>query len=64
MAEFAANDYVNALTKITPFFADNGFYPCTSVEPPQAYQRSRKAKLIAADKIVANQKAMIIFLQD
>ena len=37
MAEFLANNHVNESTGMTPFFADNGFHPRTSVEPPQAY---------------------------
>ena len=55
MAEFAANNHVNASTKITPFFADNGFYPRTGVEPPQAnLKNGRRAELLAANKIVKN----------
>ena len=34
MAEFLANNHINKSTGMTPFFADNGFYPCTGVEPP------------------------------
>ena len=66
MAEFLANNHINELTGMTPFFADNGFYPCTDVEPPQAYQQgtSQKAKLLAADKIVANQEETLSYLQD
>ena len=65
MAEFAANNHVNVSTRITPFFADNGFHLCTGIEPPQAYQgANQKAKLLAADKIVANQEEMATFLQD
>ena len=33
MAEFLANNHVNESTGMTPFFADNGFHPRTSVEP-------------------------------
>ena len=64
MAEFAANNHMNALTGIKPFFADNSFHLYTGIEPPQAYQRSWKAELLTVDKIVANQKAMVTFLQD
>ena len=38
MAEFSANNHINELTGMTPFFADNGFHPQTGVKPPQAYQ--------------------------
>ena len=54
MAEFSANNHVNKSTEMTPFFADNGIHPCTGVEPPQAYEGGRRAKLLAADRIVAN----------
>ena len=65
MAEFAAYNHINALTGITPFFANNGFYPCTGVEPLQTNQEnSWRAELLAADKIVKNQKQMALFLQD
>ena len=65
MAEFVANNYVNMSTRITLFFADNGFHSCMDIKPPQTYQSAnRKAKLLAADKIVANQNQMAIFLQD
>ena len=66
MAEFSANNHINESTGMTSFFADNGFHPCTGVELPQAYQQgtSQKAKLLAADKIVANQKETVSYLQD
>ena len=65
MAEFLANNHVNESTGMTLFFADNGFYPCTGVEPPQAYQGlGRRAELMAADKIVANQEQTLSYLQD
>ena len=65
MAEFAANNHVNASTRITSFFADNGFHPCTNVEPPHTNQEnSQRAELLAADKIVKNQEEMTLFLQD
>ena len=64
MAKFAANNHINASTKINPFFADNSFYPCMSVELPRALETSWRAKLLKADQIVANQEAMAIFLQD
>ena len=64
MAEFLANNHVNESTRMTPFFADNGFHPRTGVEPPQAYTGSRKAELLAADRIVANQEETLSHLQD
>ena len=65
MAKFAANNHVNKSTKIIPFFADNGFHPQTNIEPLCTTKKAmRKAKLLAADKIVANQEAMAMFLQD
>ena len=66
MAEFLANNHINESTGMTPFFADNGFHPWTGVKPPQAYQQgaSQKAKLLAADRIVANQKETVSYLQD
>ena len=64
IAEFAANNHVNESTRMTPFFADNGFHPRTGVEPPQAYTGSRKAELLAADRIVANQEETLSHLQD
>ena len=65
IVEFAANNHVNASTDVTPFFEDNGFHSCTDVEPPQTYQKAgRRAELLAADKIIANQKEIILFLKD
>ena len=64
MAKFTANNHVNESTRMTLFFADNGFHPCTGVEPAQSYQGSQKAELLAADKIVANQKERLSYLWD
>ena len=64
MAEFSANNYINESTKMTPFFADNDFHPRMGVEPPEAYKKSQKVELLAADKIVANQEETLSYLQD
>ena len=64
MAEFLANNHINESTGMTPFFADNSFHPCTGVKPPEAYQGSWKAELLAADKIVANQEETLSYLQN
>ena len=66
MAKFAANNHVNESTGVTPFFSDNGFHPRTGIEPPQQASGgvSRKAELLSADKIVANQEEIASFLQD
>ena len=65
MAEFSANNHINESTGMTPFFADNGFHPCTGVEPPQAYQEAgQRAELLAADRIIANQKETVSYLYD
>ena len=65
MSEFLANNHVSESTGVTPFFADNGFHPRMGVEYPQAYEGAgRRAELMAADKIVANQKEMVSYLQD
>ena len=63
MAKFSANNHLNESTGITPFFADNGFCPRTSVEPLQAYQQetSQKAKLLTADKIVKQEEETRLF---
>ena len=65
MAEFLANNHINESTGMTPFFADNSFHSCTSVEPPQAYQGlGQKTELMAADKIVVSQEETLSYLQD
>ena len=64
MAKFLANNHVNESTGMTLFFADNGFHSRTGVEPPQAYIGSRRAELLAADKIVANQERTLSHLRD
>ena len=66
MAKFLANNCINESTGMIPFFADNGFHPCTGVEPPQAYQQgaSRKAKLLTADQIVKQEEETRSFLQN
>ena len=56
MAEFAANNHVNASTRITSFFVDNGFHPRIGIESLQTSQKnSQKAELLAADKTMKNQ---------
>ena len=64
MAEFSANNHINESIGMTLFFADNGFHPRTGVEPPKAYERGRRAELLAADRIVANQEETVSYLQD
>ena len=64
MAEFLANNHINESIRMTLFFADNGFHLCTGVEPPQVYERGQKTKLLATDRIVANQKETVSYLQD
>ena len=56
MAEFAANNHVNTSTGITLFFVDNNFHLCTDIEPSIDQKNNQKAELLAADKIVKNQK--------
>ena len=55
MAKFAASNYVNTSTGITPFFADHRFHPWISIESPGMYKREEQqwVELLAADKIVA-----------
>ena len=64
MAEFAISNHVNTLTDVTPFFADHSFHPCTSIKPPGIYKEEQKAKLLAANKIIAWQGEMMEFLWD
>ena len=65
MAEFSANNHINESTGMTPFFADNSFHPRTGVEPPRVYQEAgRRAELLAADRMVANQEETVSYLQD
>ena len=52
MAEFAASNHINMSTKMTPFFADYGFYLQTGMESPGTYKGKHKAKLLATNKIV------------
>ena len=53
MAEFAASNHVNASTDMILFFADHGFHPCTGIESSRTFEGEQKAKLLAANKIVA-----------
>lgn len=65
MAKLAANNYMNTLTRMTLFFANNSFHSCTSIEPLQLTKKTGQiAKLLTADQIIVNQKAMLLFLQD
>ena len=65
MAKFAANNHVNTSTGVTPFFADHSFHSQTGIKPPKTYKRGeQQAKLLAVDKIIAQQAKMITFLQD
>ena len=56
IAKFAASNYVNASIDIIPFFTDHEFHFCTGIEPLRIFESERKAKLLAANKIVANRK--------
>lgn len=48
-----------------PAIVPNGFHFCMGVEPPHTNQKAnRRAKLLTTDKIIANQKAIFLFLQD
>ena len=64
IAEFAANNHVNASTEIMLFFADYNFHPQTSMKPPGTYKGKQKVELLAADKIVGKQAKIMTFLQD
>ena len=64
MVEFAANNHVNLSSRISPFFADNGFYSRVGIEPLGALEVSQRAKLLKVNQIVANQEQMMTFLQD
>ena len=64
MAEFAASNYVNTSTGVTPFFADYGFHPQTSIKLSGMYKSKQKIKFLAADKIIKRQTEIITFLQN
>jgi hypothetical protein len=36
LGEFAANNYVLTTTGLTPFFTNKGYYPQSSIEPPES----------------------------
>ena len=52
MTEFAASNYVNVLTGMTPFFVNHSFHPYTGIEPPRMYKEEQKAEQLAANNIV------------
>ena len=64
MAEFAANNHVNASMGVMPFFTDYDFHLQTGMEPLGTYKSELKAEFLAADKIVMRQAKMMTFLQD
>lgn len=65
MAKFAANNHINASTRLSLFFANNGFYLCMGVKIPQIYEKTNwRAELLKTDQIVINQKAIATFLQN
>ena len=65
MAEFLVNNHINKSTKMTSFFADNGFHLQTRIKPFETFgDVEQKAELLNVDKIVANQERMTSFLQD
>ena len=64
MAKFLTNIHVNESTKMTLFFANNGFHSCTDVKSPQAYKKNQNAKLLTANKIVKQQEKTRLFLQN
>jgi hypothetical protein len=63
-AEFAANNFVNQSTGMTPFFANHGYHPRTGAEPPGTYEATTNAEMEAADKIVERAEAVRLWLQD
>ena len=61
MAEFTANNHLNASMGVMPFFADYNFHLLTGIEPPSTYKGKQKAEFLAADKIVKKQAKMMTF---
>lgn len=55
---------MSASTGISPFFADNGFYPRKGTEPATKYEGAGKAEVTRADKLVDRAKAMREYLQE
>jgi hypothetical protein len=45
LAEFSANNAVNASTQVSPFFANKGFHPRMSFGPPRPLDRATSKKL-------------------
>lgn len=65
IVEFTTNNHVNISTKMILFFANYGFYFRTSIEPSKVYEGAeKKAKLLAANKIIARQEEMLKFLKN
>ena len=66
MAKFAASNHVNTSIGMTLFFADHGFHLHTGIESPRTFkgEGEQKAKLLTANKIIAQQGEMMKFLQD
>ena len=52
MAEFAASNYVNTSIRMTLFFADYRFHPCTSIKLSETYNSKQKTEFLVADQIV------------
>lgn len=53
---------MSASTRISPFFADNGFHPRKGTEPATKYEGPGKAEVTRADKLVDRAKAMREYL--
>jgi len=50
MAEFSANNVMNASTQMSPFFANNGYHPRVSFGPPRPLEPSATPTIKAGNK--------------
>ena len=64
MVEFAASNHVNISIKMTLFFTDYGFHPCTGIELFETYNSEQKVQFLVVKQIIKKQDKMIKFLQD
>ena len=61
MAEFAANNHVNKLTRVTLFFIDNSR---NRIELPLLYRNySQRNRFLSADNIIVNKKNKLVLVR-
>ena len=63
LGKFTANNYVLTTIGLTPFFANKGYYPQSSIEPPEPIDKKllyrKRLKILLADQYTDRMKNLL-----